>query len=484
MLTNSANPVPVGNVGPQPEFSGRVILVVAVVAFVAIAIPVVWRGAPLADDFNNCVAPTELGLDGFVAASWQQLGVIRPARILEILLAASVCGALPFGVAILVPLLLTLSLALLVRGTLRDLGTPEPWANVGGALWLLQPLGTEAALWPAALHVPLGLVLALVAVRLYRRGRLGWAAVANLGAAMSVEQVIFPLTLAAWLVAPPGKRPRAAIASGAVIAAVVASVLLWPGANPRLRVSLLERIAGLTADPFFYVGFPAVGLGLHSIPLAIWWALPWSLLVLAAGAVVGWWMGPHLTTASRPVGRRELFTGFVAVVAIVVLSNIVVVFAVPQQGSPRVFAPTWLVLAIAAGATGASVRWRRPRLLGTIGGLFAAGAVLSLMLSVSVRLRSADFTARAAAVVAARIPDGGSVALCHVRRTVVQPAPRGAFAVHEFIYEWAAERALRYYTGHHATFYLSGELWDRPCPPLRNVDAVIDFDELLTGARP
>ena len=110
--------------------------------------------------------------------------------------------------------------------------------------------------------------------------------------------------------------------------------------------------------------------------------------------------------------------------------------------------------------------------------------MLSLMLSVSVRLRSADFTARAAAVVAARIPDGGSVALCHVRRTVVQPAPRGAFAVHEFIYEWAAERALRYYTGHHATFYLSGELWDRPCPPLRNVDAVIDFDELLTGARP
>jgi hypothetical protein len=248
-------------------------------------------------------------------------------------------------------------------------------------------------------------------------------------------------------------------------------------------VSLLERIAGLTADPFFYVGFPAVGLGLHSIPLAIRWALPWSLLVLAAGAVVGWWMGPHLTKASRPVGRRELFMGFVAVVAIIVLSNIVVIFAVPQQGSPRVFAPTWLVLAIAAGAAGASVRWRSPRLLGTIGGLFAAGAVLSLMLSVSVRLRSADFTARAAAVVAARIPDGGSVALCHVRRTVVEPAPRGAFAVHEFIYEWAAERALQYYTGHHATFFLSGELWDRPCPPVRDVDAVIDFDELLEPSR-
>jgi hypothetical protein len=207
----------VKSIGRDPaERLGRTIVIVAAVAFVAIAIPVVWRGAPLADDFNNCVAPTELGIDGFVAASWQQLGAIRPARLLEILLTASVCGSLPFGIAILVPLLLTLSVALLVRGILRDLGTPKPWADVGGALWLLQPLGTEAGLWPAALHVPLGLALALLAVRLYRRGRLGWGAVANLGAAMSVEQVIFPLTLAAWLIAPPGKRRRAAIASSAV----------------------------------------------------------------------------------------------------------------------------------------------------------------------------------------------------------------------------------------------------------------------------
>ena len=465
------------------ESTGRTILIVAAVAFVAIAIPVVWRGAPLADDFNNCVAPTELGLNGFVAASWQQLGAIRPARMLEILLTASVCRSLPFGVAIVVPLLLTLSVALLVRGILRDLGIPRPWADVGGALWLLQPLGTEAALWPAALHVPLGLLLALAAVRLYRRGRLGWAALANLAAAMSVEQVILPLPLAAWLVAPPGKRRSAVVASIAVTAVVVISVLLWPGANPRLRLGLLERITGLTADPFFYVGFPAVGLGLHSIPLAIWWALPWSLLALAAGAVVGWRLGPHVMMARRPIDRRELITGVVAVIALVILSNIVVVFTVPQQGSPRVFTPTWLVLAVAAAIGGASVRWQRPRLLGTIGGLFAAGAVLSLTFSVSVRLRSADFAARAAGMVAARIPDGGSVALCHVRRTVVQPAPRGAFAVHEFIYEWAAERALQYYTGHHATFYLSGELWDRPCPPVRDVNAVIDFDELLAGAR-
>lgn len=475
----------VGNGERDPaERAGQIILVVAVVAFVAIASPLVWRGAPLADDFNNCVAPTELGLGGFMAASWQQLGAIRPARMVEILVSGSVCRAFPFGIAILVSLLVTLSVALLVRGTLRDLGIPRSWADVGGALWLLQPLGTEAGLWPAALHVPLGLALTLAAVRLFRRGRYGWAAIANLGAAMSVEQAILPLILTAWLVAPPGKRGRAAVSSGAVAAVVLVSVLLWPGANPRLRVGVFERIAELTADPLFYVGYPAVGLGLHSIPLAMMWALPWSVLVLAAGAVVGWWLGPDLTTASRPIDRREWLIGFVAVVAIILLANAVVVLAVPQQGSPRVFAPTWLVLAIAAGAGGASVQWRRPRLLGTIGGLFAAGAVLSLMFSVSVRLRSADFTARASEMVAARVPDGGTVAVCHVRRTVVQPAPRGAFAVHEFIYEWAAERALRYYTGRHATFYLSGELWDRPCPPVRDVDAVIDFDELLTGARP
>ena len=75
--------------------------------------------------------------------------------------------------------------------------------------------------------------------------------------------------------------------------------------------------------------------------------------------------------------------------------------------------------------------------------------------------------------------ESGSVAVCDIRRTVVQPAPRGAFAVHEFIYEWAAERALTYYTGRHATIRLSGELWNRSCPSVPDVDAVIDFDELL-----
>jgi hypothetical protein len=115
--------------------------------------------------------------------------------------------------------------------------------------------------------------------------------------------------------------------------------------------------------------------------------------------------------------------------------------------------------------------------------IFAAGALLSLTLSVSVRLRSADFTARATRLIAARIPDRGRVAICDVPRTVVELAPRGAYAVHEFLEDWSADRALQYYTGRHATFYLAGDLWDRPCPPVKNYDAVIRFDELLT-ARP
>ena len=109
--------VPIDHAAPGDPFAAPpptqrvdfVVLTVAIVAFILIAIPLVWRGAPVADDFNNCVAPGELGLEGFIKSSWSQLGAIRPARFLEILLAAGVCDSLPFGVAILVPLLLRLA---------------------------------------------------------------------------------------------------------------------------------------------------------------------------------------------------------------------------------------------------------------------------------------------------------------------------------------------------------------------------------------
>ncbi len=472
------------DVHTEPERLGRALFASAVCAFVGIAVPLVIRGAPLADDFNNCVAPVELGFGGFMAASWHLLGAIRPARFLEILVTGSICRSLPFGFAITVSLMVTLAVAWQVRGLLRDLGVPQLWADVGAALWLLQPLGTEAGLWPAALHVPLGLLLALAAVRLYYRGRLGWAAAANLAVALSVEQMILPLPLGAWIVAPPAQRRRAAVISAVIGMLVIATFFMWPGANPRLRTEALERFAGLLDNPTFYVGYPAVGLGVHSIPLAIVWAFPWSVAVILAAAIVGWRIGPRLAAASRPaIGTRDQVRGLMTIAALVVLANVVVVFAVPQQGSPRVFAPTWLVLAVGGAWAGVRTNWRRPRALGVCAAVFAAAAALSLAFSASVRLRSADFTARAARVVAARVPEGGRVAVCQVRRTVVEPAPRGAYAVHEFIYDWAAERALQYYTGRHATIYLAGDLWDSPCPPAKDVDAVIRFDELL-AARP
>jgi hypothetical protein len=472
---------------PEPRAADRVgtaLLITTMAAFVLIGLPVIWRGAPLADDFINCTAPKELGLSGAFSVSWQLFGAMRPARFLEMLLTGAVCRHLPFGVAIAVPLLLTLGVAVLARALLRDLGVPRPWADIGGAFWMLQPLGTETGLWPAALHVPLGLALALGAVRLYARGWYGWAALANLGAALSVEQVILPLCLCAWLFAPIGDRRRAALMSATIGAAVLATFLWWPGTNPRMNVTLTERLAGLAARPEFYVGFPAVGLGLHSIPLAIQWAWPWGMVALIAGTLTGWLLGRPLAAHTRAVPRGEIWHGAMAVAALVVLTNVIVVLAVPQQGSPRVFTPTWLVLAMGAAAGAGSVKWRHPRLVGAAGGLFAAGAVLSLAFSVSVRLRSADFVERAASIVAARVPEGATVAVCDVRRTAVQPAPRGAFAVHEFVYDWAAEAALLYYAERHATVHLAGELWEEQCPPRSSVDAVIDFDELTEGARP
>jgi hypothetical protein len=463
---------------------GRAIFCSAVVVVVAAAAPVIWRGALLADDFNNCLAPIEMGIAGFLSASWDRLGMIRLARFVEILLTTGVCRGLPFGIAIAVPLVLTLTVAWQARALLRDLGTPAPWGDVGGAMWLLQPLGTEAALWPAALHVPLGLTLAVLALRAYRRGRYGWAALATLAAAFSVEQTIASLPLCAWLLTPSVDRRRAAFTASGVAVAVLVVFAVWSGADPRLRVSVGERIATVISDVRFYVGFPVVGLGLHSIPLAVWWALPWSVAVLAVGGIVGWLTGPYLPAATLPLRREAPLRFLLAIATIVVLTNLVVVLGVPHQGSPRVFAPTWLVLSIAAAMGGASARWRRPRLLGTAAGLFAAGAVLSLVFSSSVRVQSANFTARAASIIASRIADGDSMAVCGVRRTVVQPAPRGAFAVHEFIYEWAAERAVQYYTGRRATIHLSGELWNRPCPPVEGVDAIVEFDELLAGASP
>jgi hypothetical protein len=249
-----------------------------------------------------------------------------------------------------------------------------------------------------------------------------------------------------------------------------------PGSDPRLRVGLTDRLASLTNDPVFYIAYPAVGLGLHSIPLAIRWAFPWSIIALATGGVAGALIANRLPRGNQ-LSWREAAGGIVGIAVLIAVVNAPVFLNVPHYGSPRLFAPTWLVLATGAGAFAGRMRWQRPLLVGGAAGVFAAGALLSLMLSVSVRLASADFTERMAKGIAARVSDGAEVAVCGIQRTVTTPAPRGSFSLHELIYEWAAKDALAYYTGRQASFQLAGELWNRPCPDPASVDAVIAFEE-------
>jgi hypothetical protein len=464
--------------GAEPEQAGaaRLLLPVTVALFAAVSAPVAWRGAPLGDDFNNCLAPIEQGLWGFLDTSWERLGIIRAARFLEILVTTGVCRSLPFGVAIAVPLALTILVAVLLRQLLRDLDVPPLWADAGAALWLLQPLGSEAALWPAALHVPLGLALALGSLLLFRRGHAVWAVVAAVGAFLSVEQVIFALPLAAWLLTPADRRSRSAGVAAGVAGVTLVAFLLWPGSDPRLQATIGERVVGVLRDPLFYVQYPAVGLGAHSIPLAVVWAFPLSVAALLAAGAAGAWLGPRLADAARPAPVRSRVVG---AALLVILLNVPVVLAVPRQGSPRVFTPTWLVLAAAAATIGAAVRWRRSVGVGVAAGLLAAGMLMSLAWSVQVRMVSANAVEHAAHQLGSRVQDGDVVALCGVPRTVVEPAPRGAFAVHEFIYDWAAADALAFYSGRHAQFRLAGELWAEPCPDPGDVDVVVPFDELL-----
>jgi hypothetical protein len=439
--------------------------------------PVVIRGAPLADDFNNCLTPIHLGLDHFLASSWDRLEMVRLARFPEILLTTGICRQLPFGLAIAIPASLTIAIAFALAGLLRDQGLGSPWPELGGMLWLLQPLGTESALWPAALHVPMGLLLALAALRLHHRGRHGAAVVAILGACFSVEQLILALPAAAWLTCREEARKRAVFLTLGAVIGVLILFTVWHGDDPRLQDTIGERLAGAWSDPWFLIRFAGVGLGAHSIPLASVWAFPVSALLLAAGAA-GWYLGPRMVEAPhmRSYAVRSVLS---AGAALIILVNIPVILAVEQQGSPRVFAPTWLVFAGVVPAALAGRTWNTSPALWAAGGLFVVGALLSLILSVSVRVRSADFVEHAAHRIARHLPEGANIALCGVRRTVVEPAPRGAFSIHEFVYDWAAQDAVRYYTGARANFRLAGELWDRPCPGDSEVDERLHFGRLV-----
>jgi hypothetical protein len=463
---------------------GRLVLAVTLVVFLALCLPVVVRGSPLADDYYNCLRPQRIGVAAALEESLERLGALRRAHFLEVLVTTGACQHLPFGVAIVVPLLLTMAVALLLRGTLADVGAVEPWPSIAAAVWLLQPLGTEAALWPAALHIPLGLAASLAAVRLHRAGRHRWGTLAVLIAALSVEQVVLALPLAMWfLISRERRRPALASALG-VAALVLLAFFLWPGDDPRVRVTIGERLIEATRDPAFLLRYAAVGIGAHSIPLAVAWAFPVSVAVLGLGAVAGWRLGGafHQWADGGPGGRspQRVAAGGILLTAAL---NLPVLLAVPQQGSPRVFTPTWLVIAALVGFLGPTVVGARTRPVAAAAGVFLAGAALSIALSVWVRLQTADFTVSATRQLAARIDDDTLVGVCDIRRTVVDPAPRGAFALHEFMDEGTARDSLQFHTGRRARFLIAGEPWpDRACPE-GEADVTVSFSALREGWR-
>jgi hypothetical protein len=483
--------------------AGTVLLVVVAFLFLLIVLPILVKGEPLADDYYSCIRHTEVGLSGALKQSLSGTGAVRPARFLEILLLASLCRRVPFSLLMLVPLGLTLTVAYLIRGLVRDLGAPRPWPDVAAALWLLAPLGAESALWPSSLHVPLGMALALASLRSYRRERHLLAWVLALGAFLSLEQSIFALPLAAFLVTPPRGRMKALLSSGATALLVLISFAAWPGEDVRTAVSLGGRVTGLFKDPVWYVRFPAAGLGLHSIPLAVWWAFPYSLAILAAGAWLGIRLGRSMSRDARDEPRMAMEPGpgpkkpidrgpgigpsAIRVAAaggvLALLVALPQMATVPRGVSGRIFAPIWLVMAAVLPLIAYRTGVPRVPWFWAGAGIFGAGAVLSLALAVSVRLHTADFTRASSDYIAARLTGPNEVvAVCDVRRTVVSPAPVGSFAIHEFIYDWSAQYALEYETARSAVFRLGGPLWGTRCPDLAGADVVVHFQQLRAAA--
>jgi hypothetical protein len=462
------------------EVASRWLLLGIAGLFLLIVIPVVIHGSLLADEYLICMRPVHDGGYGpYLHAIWQDTGVVRPARFVELFLISKICTSAPYGIAIAVPLALKFVVAALLYGLLRDLRLPSPWPEAGASMWLLEPLGTEAALWPAALHVNLGLALALASLLLFRRDRVGWATVATLGASLSLEQAIFALPLAVWLVSPGDRRRRNVILCASVVAIVLLAYTIWPGENSRTAVPLAERVSSAVKDPSWYVIFPAVGLGLHSGLFGFLWAFPVSIPVVLAGAVGSALLVPMLLSAHRaPPRARPMARGGLLAVAMVLLVNIPLITTPDRGHSPRTFTPTWLVLAAAAALAGARVRWKRPRLLGLLAGTFAAFAVLSLILSVAARVQTTEVDQAAARWIAERTDDGDVVAVCGATRRVFEPAPAGDYhlaAINADSGEW-----VEYYTGRVVTIRRSGEEFGGPwCPNLRDADLIIRFPRLV-----
>jgi hypothetical protein len=449
--------------------AGVPLLLGASALLVLVALPVVLRGAPLADDFFWCRQTAELGMAGLLGALYDYRGLVRPFRFIETGIVGALCGRVPFGLVMLPGLTATIATGWQLRALLRELGAGPRWAAVGGAVWLLNPVGLESALWPAAMHVPIGLGLAVGALRLVRAGRLGAGTVAALGAMACLEQVIFSLPLLAALVAPPGRRRRVAALAVAAALVLLAVYVAVPGQDPRTTATLADRLTAPLRQLGWYVEFPAIGLGAAAVPGALRWSPVAGGVLLVAGAVAGaalaarapsWWAGRDVVAPARRRG-----TWVLAGLVVLALVNLPSIVTVPRDTSPRLFAPTWLALAAAAGLAGDRVRWRRPVFTGGVMGVAAATAVLSLAFAGAVRITHADQSAHAFERLAGLVDDGGLALVCDVPPKLVDPAPAGAFALHDLFYGWAAEPALWYVTGREARIRIGYTGQDCPAAP-------------------
>jgi hypothetical protein len=181
--------------------------------------------------------------------------------------------------------------------------------------------------------------------------------------------------------------------------------------------------------------------------------------------------------ASPPTVQPSNIRTLITVALLIVLVNVPVLLSQPRQGSPRIFTPTWLVLAAVAGLWLGRASWNGRRVAAALAGLYLSGAVLSLALSAWVRMETADVVEQVSREIAERTADGDLVTLCEVPRAVVAPAPRGAFAVQDYLYDWAGGDALRYYTGRQATFRIQQTDGEDGCPE-SDAALAVPFDAL------
>jgi hypothetical protein len=108
--------------------AGLLLLGVVAVLFVITVLPVILGGAPLRDDFDLCVSDRwNSGIARIISERWAEEGIVRLfAKAGEAAYVAGLCGAVPFGVLLLLPLTLTLLVAALLRVLLIDLDLDHP----------------------------------------------------------------------------------------------------------------------------------------------------------------------------------------------------------------------------------------------------------------------------------------------------------------------------------------------------------------------